>query len=293
VFKKQSALGNFILGGFAGTSASVLVHPIDVIKLRMQLSGEGGAIRVHKTALHAVYNVGVKEGIPALYKGLTAAALRQITYGSVRLGLYQTLEESCSEKQRRNVFVKLGIGMTSGAFGALAGTPADLALVRMASDGKLPAAERRGYTNVFNALYRICKEESVLTMWRGLQPTVIRAMILNATQLGGYSYFKQTLLQTKSFKDNFYTHFTASMMSGLLCSVASLPVDITKTRLQMMKPVDGVAPYRGTFDCLVKVVKFEGVSALWKGFTPYYLRLGPQTTLSLVFLEQLKKLFMR
>ena len=29
-----------------------------------------------------------------------------------------------------------------------------------------PAAERRGYTSVFNALARIAKEEGVLTLWR-------------------------------------------------------------------------------------------------------------------------------
>lgn len=31
---------------------------------------------------------------------------------------------------------------------------------------RLPPAERRGYTNVFNALYRITKEEGLLTLWR-------------------------------------------------------------------------------------------------------------------------------
>lgn len=31
---------------------------------------------------------------------------------------------------------------------------------------RLPVAERRGYTNVFNALSRITREEGVLTLWR-------------------------------------------------------------------------------------------------------------------------------
>lgn len=36
----------------------------------------------------------------------------------------------------------------------------------MTADGKLPPAERRGYKNVFNALHRITKEESVGTLWK-------------------------------------------------------------------------------------------------------------------------------
>lgn len=49
--------------------------------------------------------------------------------------------------------------------------------------------------------------------------------------------------------------------------------------------------YKGATDCLVKLVKNEGVFALWKGFTPYFLRLGPHTILTFLFLEQLNKLF--
>jgi solute carrier family 25 oxoglutarate transporter 11 len=42
----------------------------------------------------------------------------------------------------------------------------------MTADGKLPAAEKRNYTSVFNALGRIVKEEGVLTLWRGAIPTM-------------------------------------------------------------------------------------------------------------------------
>ena len=36
----------------------------------------------------------------------------------------------------------------------------------------------------------------------------------------------------------------------------------------------------------MKIVRKEGVSALWKGFTPCYLRIGPHTVLTFIFLEQ-------
>ena len=49
--------------------------------------------------------------------------------------------------------------------------------------------------------------------------------------------------------------------------------------------------YKGSFDCFVNLVKREGVFALWKGFTPYFLRIGPHTIFTFLFLEQLNKLF--
>lgn len=49
--------------------------------------------------------------------------------------------------------------------------------------------------------------------------------------------------------------------------------------------------YSGAMDCVGKLIRSEGVFALWKGFTPYFFRLGPHTILTFVFLEQLKKIF--
>ena len=92
------------------------------------------------------------------------------------------------------------------------------------------------------------------------------------------------------------------MISGLVTTIASMPVDIAKTRLQSMKYTDGRFPheisicliylfagvpeYKGAGDVLSKVIKKEGFFALWKGFTPYYFRLGPHTVLTFIFLEQ-------
>lgn len=46
-----------------------------------------------------------------------------------------------------------------------------------------------------------------------------------------------------------------------------------------------------TQDVLLKVVRYEGFFSLWKGFTPYYARLGPHTVLTFIFLEQMNKFY--
>ena len=66
----------------------------------------------------------------------------------------------------------------------------------MTSDGRLPAAERRNYKNVFDALFRITREEGLTTLWRGAIPTMGRAMVVNAAQLASYSQAKQGLMST-------------------------------------------------------------------------------------------------
>ena len=56
-----------------------------------------------------------------------------------------------------------------------------------------------------------------------------------------------------------------------------------------MKMIDGKPEYKGAIDVIVKVIRNEGFFSLWKGFTPYYFRLGPHTVLTFIFLEQLNR----
>lgn len=58
------------------------------------------------------------------------------------------------------------------------------------------SADRRNYKNVFDALFRIIREEGLFTLWRGAIPTMGRAMVVNAAQLASYSQAKQALLDT-------------------------------------------------------------------------------------------------
>ena len=65
----------------------------------------------------------------------------------------------------------------------------------------------------------------------------------------------------------------------------------TAFRIQNMKYINGVPEYRGVLDVVIKLIRNEGVFSLWKGFTPYYARLGPHTVLIFVFWERLKILY--
>ncbi|NWX03954.1 M2OM protein, partial [Caloenas nicobarica] len=158
---------------------------------------------------------------------------------------------------------------------------------------RLPPEQRRGYRNVLDALVRMAREEGIGTLWRGCIPTMARAVVVNAAQLASYSQSKQFLLDSGRFRDDILCHFCASMISGLVTTAASMPVDIVKTRIQNMRTIDGKPEYRNGLEVLVRVVRLEGLPALWKGFTPYYARLGPHTVLTFIFLEQLNRAYGR
>ena len=88
--------------------------------------------------------------------------------------------------------------MTSGALASIIGTPFDVSLVRMQADGMKPAAERRGYTNVFNALMRISREEGVPNLWRGFEPTAFRAVAMNVGMMASFDQTKQLFRKVRA-----------------------------------------------------------------------------------------------
>lgn len=309
----------FVEGGIASIVAGCATHPLDLIKVRMQLQGESHApnpsVQSIRPALafqtnSATVNVppqpprvgpitaGVRivqqEGIAALYSGVSATVLRQTLYSTTRMGLYDILKQKWTDPETQNMSLprKITAGLIAGGIGAAVGNPADVAMVRMQADGRLPTSERRNYKSVVDAITRMAKQEGVTSLWRGSSLTVNRAMLVTASQLASYDQIKEAILGKGIMRDGLGTHVTASFAAGFVASVVTNPVDVIKTRVMNMKVQAGAAPpYSGAIDCAVKTVKAEGPMALYKGFIPTISRQGPFTVVLFVTLEQVRKVF--
>jgi len=301
----------FVEGGLASMIAGFSTHPLDLIKVRMQLQGEEASLAVayaipNGTTTNAAvvsrpgpFRVGLEvarsEGIRALYSGVSATLLRQVLYSSTRMGLYEYLkhhwrDETAHEGTGLSLYKKITAALVSGATGAMVGNPADLAMVRMQADGRLPLHQRRNYTSVGNALSRMVKQDGVSSLWTGSAPTVTRAMLVTAAQLATYDQIKDTIEESHLVSEGLATQIVASCGAGVLASVASNPIDVVKTRVMNMKVTPGEAPpYRGAWDCAVKTVRAEGPLALYKGFVPTVTRQGPFAIILFLSLEQIKK----
>ena len=307
----------FVEGGIASIIAGCSTHPLDLIKVRMQLQGENStpttnirpALAFQPGSVHrspavtaqpprvGPIAVGVKlvqqEGVAALFSGVSATVLRQCLYSTTRMGLYDMMKKKWSDPSSGTLPLssKIGAGLLAGGIGAAVGNPADVAMVRMQADGRLPLAQRRNYKSVVDAITRMAKDEGVTSLWRGSSLTVNRAMLVTASQLASYDEFKEKILKNGWMKDGLGTHVIASFSAGFVAAVASNPVDVIKTRVMNMKVEAGSPPpYSGAIDCALKTVRAEGPMALYKGFIPTITRQGPFTVVLFVTLEQVRKL---
>ena len=278
----------FATSGLGGMLGWAIIHPANTIAVRWNLASMQG-----KT-----FNFGdmIKQsGWKGLYDGLTAGVLRQVFYATSRFGLFETFRDKLHLIRGKTDFAsRVGIGAITGGIAAYISCPMEVAVVRMSNDSTLPAAERRNYTGVVDTATRIIKEEGVATFWRGSTPFVQRAMMVGVFQVATLDQFKELYAHYMHQKKNSIPNvFCAAMTSGLLYSLATMPLEASKNRMAFQKrdAVTGKLPYTGTLQTIRKVSAEEGFFALYNGFLPYYIRCGGHTVSMFIIVQMLRDLY--
>ena len=300
--KKQAPWKGFVAGSTGAMLSGAVTHPIDLVKVRMQLYGAQDGFQAASGAAKPIappgmlktgYNVIQHEGALGLYRGLGASLMRQASFIGTKFGAYDLLKTAMPKDPDGSLpFWKMTLcGLGAGAIGAAVGNPADLAMVRMQADGRLPKELRRNYRGGGDALSRVVREEGVLALWRGCGPTVNRAMIVTASQMAVYDKSKSVILRESGLSDGLAVQTGASFFAGVVAALTSNPIDLAKSRLMSMKPDPntGALPYSGTLDCIAKTVRHEGIGAVYKGLIPTTARQVPLNMVRFISVEWCKK----
>eukprot|EP00928_Gymnodinium_smaydae_P020837 TRINITY_DN1805_c0_g1_i3.p1 TRINITY_DN1805_c0_g1~~TRINITY_DN1805_c0_g1_i3.p1 ORF type:complete len:298 (+),score=81.84 TRINITY_DN1805_c0_g1_i3:104-997(+) len=277
----------FATGSLAGMIATTCIQPIDMVKVRIQLlagtAEAAGPVTIAGNMLRT-------EGLASFYTGLSAGLTRQVVYTGARLGLFDKFQAALKTPGEPMSFGKNALAaLSAGGLAALAGNPADLALIRMQADSMLPVAERAGYTNVFTTMGKIVSQQGVGGLMAGCVPTAQRAMALNFGMLAFNASGKDWL---KSMGVTGPAQvFGASAIAGFFASFFSLPFDFVKTQMQKQKPdpVTGELLYKSSADCAMKIMAEGGPMRFYAGFPTFYVRIAPHAMITLIAQDFIKK----
>ena len=275
---------DFLIGGISGMAGTVAVQPIDNVKVRMQKTSE---VYLHSrpTSIAAtIREIHRHQGIRGFYVGLSPALMRQLLFGTTRLGLYRYIRQSIEEEGGKAKFrYKVLASLVSGLVASLVGNPFDLAIIRMQSDPALPVPKRRKYKSLIDAIRQIVRREGLKGLWSGATPTVLRTMAINLSMMTTYDQLNEEVAKRCKAGSSLAVKLGASAVTGLFVSSFSLPFDNIKTKLMSMaQEPDGQYAYQGFADCLRKSIAREGFKGLWTGFRAYYLLITPNTMVILL-----------
>uniref|UniRef100_A0A6U4ULH9 Mitochondrial carrier protein n=3 Tax=Hemiselmis andersenii TaxID=464988 RepID=A0A6U4ULH9_HEMAN len=284
----KNDLVRLVMAGVSSTVAQCCVHGVETIKVRMQVEGNAprgpGVPLKYPNVYHGGLYLYQHEGVAGLYKGITAAALREMSYSSLRFGLYEPFKRMLGETDpsKTELWVKFTAGALAGIAGSALANPTDVLKVRMqAAEG--PSRPMMSHVR------EVLADGGWKAFYRGVNATIIRAAILNATKLAAYDETKYMLKRNGILEEGMQLHFVASMFAGVMVAATTSPVDLIRTRI--MNQPKGEKHYNGMLDCLRKVVRSEGIWVLYRGFTPQWMRFGPFTIIQFMVWERMRALY--
>ncbi|XP_042709284.2 brain mitochondrial carrier protein 1 isoform X3 [Chrysemys picta bellii] len=198
---------------------------------------------------HALFRIYKEEGILALYSGIAPALLRQASYGTIKIGIYQSLKRLFVDRlEDETLLINMICGVVSGVISSTLANPTDVLKIRMQAQGSL---FQGGMIGSFIDIYQ---QEGTRGLWRGVVPTAQRAAIVVGVELPVYDITKKHLILSGFMGDTILAHFVSSFTCGLAGAIASNPVDVVRTRMMNQRAIVGsVELYKGTLDGLVKV----------------------------------------
>lgn len=167
----------YAAGAFAGIANTVLSSPIEHIRIRLQTQPHGAG-KLYNGPLDVIRKLGAT----GVYRGTSVTLLREAqAYGA----WFLTFEYLMNQDAKRNSILRKEVPTWKVAFyGGLAGEmlwiasyPFDVIKSKMQTDG---FGEKQRYKTMRNAFAQTFAQEGALGFWRGIGPTLLRAMPVSA-----------------------------------------------------------------------------------------------------------------
>ncbi|XP_070572163.1 solute carrier family 25 member 45-like isoform X2 [Ptychodera flava] len=183
-------------------------------------------------------------------------------------------------------------GLVGGGAGVVVGHPLDTIKVRLQAQS-LGAVQYKG---IFDCIYKTLKHESVFGFYKGMGFPLATICIQNAVIFGVYG---NTLHRLKAWRNDSKPAtntdiFISGCVAGFVQLSIACPVELVKIRLQMQTHGRGppsrgqaIVNYRGPIDCLVTIIRTEGLRGCFRGLLSTAIRDTPTLGVYFVTYETL------
>ena len=216
------------------------------------------------------------EGASRLYRGIAAPIMMEAPKRAAKFAgndSWGIFWRGIFGMEKANQPLAILTGASAGATESLVVVPFELVKIRLqdrASAGK--------YNGIVDCVVKTVKNEGPLALYNGLESTAWRHILWNAGYFGCIFQVKALLpaVDKTNKTQAMLTDFTSGAIGGTVGTILNTPMDVVKSRIQNTPKIAGGIPkYNWAWPGLGTILKEEGFSALYKGFLPKVLRLGP------------------
>ena len=274
--------------------ANGLLNGFETTKVKLQLHDAARPVYHQPTTTGVIRQILAEEGLVRglLTPGLSASLTRSMLYGSYRVGLYTTAREWMGGSDGYNsttvaVAQRVCSGMATGGLGAMLSSPLDVIRTRLQADagvirnGMYQSGLRKGkavrYRGMLSCAVRMWREEGLREgLYRGASVTVMRASLLNGSQLASYDTIKRIIPRDEGP----LLHAVCALASGIIAQTFIMPVDAMKSQMMLGNGWPAVG----------RTIHQRGFFWLYSGYLPACAGQGLIMVLQMPLIEEFRRL---
>ncbi|CAH2285735.1 mitochondrial folate transporter carrier [Pelobates cultripes] len=278
---------NLAAGLSGGVISTLVLHPLDLVKLRFAVS-DGLALRPQYNGIfHCLSTVWKREGLRGLYQGVTPNMWGAGASWGLYFLFYNTIKAYKKEGRVENLSATEHLLSAAGA-GALTlclTNPIWVTKTRLVLqyDAGLDPSKRE-YRGMFHALGKIYRHEGIPGLYKGFIPGLFGTSH-GALQFMAYEELKleynKYLNRPCDTKLSTVEYITMAALSKIFAVTTTYPYQVVRARLQ-----DQHNKYNGVIDVISRTWRKEGVHGLYKGLIPNILRVTPACCITFVVFEK-------
>eukprot|EP00980_Cylindrotheca_fusiformis_P028341 scaffold22592_cov129-Cylindrotheca_fusiformis.AAC.27 len=310
----KDSFSPLVAGILGGTVSTMMLLPLDNIKVRMQVhenrSGQLVSLRIVRGIIH-------HEGIVGLYQGLSPAIVgSSVSWGGfffVYEGFKKLLRQrsGLDENSPLTPMANFQLACASGAVMVFLTNPIWLIKLRMQlqmkkSSERLQSAPKP-YNGLFHAARTIVKEEGFFALYNGTGPALLLTSH-GGVQFVVYEALKKHYHYTRARREpdgadspvlerleKSMGYLTMGAVAKIVASTATYPLQVVKARMQQRSSFveltsDGNVrvvqrDVAGIIETSKRIWQKEGIMGYFKGCIPNAVRVAPSAAVTFVVYE--------
>jgi len=283
--KKKHPGKAILAGGIAGGLEICCTFPTEYVKTQLQLD-EKAKVPKYTGPLDCASKTIKGHGVLGLYRGLSSLLYGSIPKASVRFATYEKLRNNLVDEkgrlsQGRTLLAGLGAGMAEAVAVVC---PMETVKVKFIHDQTQPNPRFKGF---FSGVATIVREQGFRGVYQGLTATVIKQGSNQMIRFFVYNNIKSWFQGGDPNKEiGAVKTFFSGGVAGAASVFGNTPVDVVKTRMQGLES----HKYKNTLDCALRIARYEGFKAFYKGTVPRLGRVCFDVAFVFTFYENIMKL---
>lgn len=281
---------HLVAGISGGVASTLILHPLDLIKIRFAVNDGQTPAPQYRGLRNAMATIFRQEGARGLYRGVTPNVWGSGSAWGFYFLFYNTIKtwiQGGNTQKPLGPTLHMVAAAQAGILTLVMTNPIWVVKTRLClqySDiDKTRLPESKQYLGMLDALSKIYYSEGIRGLYKGFVPGIF-GVSHGAIQFMTYEEMKNTYNQYRMVpidtKLGSVEYLTFAAFSKLVAAALTYPYQVIRARLQ-----DQHHDYKGSWDCVCRTWRYEGVLGFYKGLSANLIRVTPATMLTFLVYE--------